>query len=43
MHIEGGRHAVAEHELRKDGQTFVSNDTHLHEDSMLHIVTGPNM
>lgn len=43
IHIEGGRHAVAEHELRRDGRIFVPNDTHLDNRSLLHIVTGPNM
>ena len=41
--IEGGRHPVAEHELRKKGTDFIANDTLLDTNSLLHIVTGPNM
>ena len=43
VQIEGGRHPVAEHELRKKGTNFTANDTLLDADSLLHIVTGPNM
>ncbi|WP_259781359.1 DNA mismatch repair protein MutS [Aestuariispira ectoiniformans] len=44
FHIEGGRHPVVEHALRKSGNTdFVPNDCELNPDQKLWLITGPNM
>lgn len=43
--IEDGRHPVVEAELEKksSGNTFIPNDTRLHEQRRLLLITGPNM
>lgn len=41
--IREGRHPVVEQALRKDGTTFVDNDTRLHPDRQCLLITGPNM
>lgn len=42
--IDGGRHPVVEHALRKDsGEKFVPNDCDLSEAQRLWLLTGPNM
>ena len=38
-----GRHPVVEQALRKDGKSFVDNDTRLHPDRQCLLITGPNM
>ena len=40
LDIIGGRHVVVEHLERG---SFVSNDTQIGKDSLIHIITGPNM
>ena len=41
--IVEGRHPVVEQALRKNGQSFVDNDTRLHPDRQCLLITGPNM
>jgi len=41
--IREGRHPVVEQALRKNGTTFVDNDTRLHPDRQCLLITGPNM
>lgn len=41
--IVAGRHPVVEAALRKSGQAFVANDTHLSDADRLWLVSGPNM
>lgn len=43
LSIKEGRHPVVETLLKKEGQSFVANDTHLDEKQHLHLITGPNM
>ena len=43
MHIEAGRHPVAEFELAKQGKMFVANDTDVDDECRLQVITGPNM
>lgn len=38
-----GRHPVVEQALRRDGKSFVDNDTRLHPDRQCLLITGPNM
>jgi len=39
IHVEGGRHPVVE----RTEDAFVPNDTHLDDDAVLAVITGPNM
>jgi len=41
--IQGGRHPVVEHALKKDGTAFVPNDCALDPAQRLWLLTGPNM
>ncbi len=41
--IEGGRHPVVEHALKRDGTAFVPNDCNLGPKQKLWLLTGPNM
>nr|MBA3530792.1 DNA mismatch repair protein MutS [Ardenticatenales bacterium] len=41
IHIQRGRHPVVE--LTLQDEPFIANDTHLTDDSCIHIITGPNM
>jgi DNA mismatch repair protein MutS len=41
--ITGGRHPVVEQALRRQGQSFVANDTSLGEGTDIWLLTGPNM
>lgn len=41
--IEGGRHPVVEHALKKDGAAFVPNNCSLDPAQKLWLLTGPNM
>jgi DNA mismatch repair protein MutS len=41
--IENGRHPVVEERLKQDGSHFVSNDCSMNENSVIAIITGPNM
>lgn len=46
FHIEGGRHPVVEHALRKSGEPFVANDCDLSDEDKggrIWLLTGPNM
>ncbi len=40
LHIAGGRHPVVEASVK---QAFVKNDTHIHDQERIMIITGPNM
>jgi len=42
MNIKSGRHPVVE-KLLEEGARYVPNDTHMDEESRIHIITGPNM
>jgi DNA mismatch repair protein MutS len=42
LDIKSGRHPVVE-KLLRDGTRYVPNETTMHEDSTIHIITGPNM
>ncbi len=39
LHIKEGRHPVIEEYVK----TYCPNDTHMDEESLIHIITGPNM
>jgi len=41
LEIKGGRHPVVEHTLQTG--SFISNDTRIDKDNLIHIITGPNM
>ena len=41
--IKGGRHPVVETFLKKQGNTFISNDCALNDGQRLWLLTGPNM
>ena len=41
--ITGGRHPVVEAFLKKQGETFISNDCDLNDGARLWLLTGPNM
>jgi DNA mismatch repair protein MutS len=43
MLIEGGRHPVVEHMLRRKGEPFIGNECHLDDMEYLWLLTGPNM
>ncbi|MFC7738649.1 DNA mismatch repair protein MutS [Roseomonas sp. GCM10028921] len=43
LHIEAGRHPVAEAILEAAGRSFVPNDCHMAEKRRLWLLTGPNM
>jgi DNA mismatch repair protein MutS len=43
LHIEGGRHPVAEALLDAAGRSFVPNDCHMPNVQRLWLLTGPNM
>jgi len=43
FNIEGGRHAVVEHALRRENKTFAPNHSDLENDNQLCLLTGPNM
>ncbi|MBQ8651522.1 MAG: DNA mismatch repair protein MutS [Alphaproteobacteria bacterium] len=43
LHIVKGRHPVVEEALKKDGENFVDNDCIVSEESLMSILTGPNM
>ncbi|WP_288938889.1 DNA mismatch repair protein MutS [uncultured Roseovarius sp.] len=43
LDIQGGRHPVVEHALRKDGEPFIANDCELGQGSDIWLLTGPNM
>ena len=42
MDIKSGRHPVVE-KLLRDGSRYVPNETIMHDESTIHIITGPNM
>jgi len=41
LEIKDGRHPVVEHTLQAG--SFISNDTKIDKDNLIHIITGPNM
>jgi len=41
LEIKDGRHPVVEHTLQT--RSFISNDTRIDKDNLIHIITGPNM
>ena len=41
LEIKDGRHPVVEHTLQTE--SFISNDTKIDKDHLIHIITGPNM
>lgn len=41
LEIRDGRHPVVEHTLQTG--SFISNDTRIDKDNLIHIITGPNM
>ncbi len=41
LEIKDGRHPVVEHTLQSG--LFISNDTGINKDNLIHIITGPNM
>jgi len=41
LEIKDGRHPVVEHTLQT--RSFISNDTRIDNDNLIHIITGPNM
>jgi DNA mismatch repair protein MutS len=43
LHIVGGRHPVVEQALRKQGESFVANDSDLGGGKDVWLLTGPNM
>jgi len=43
FNIQGGRHPVVEHALRRDHKTFSANNTQLESNDQLCLLTGPNM
>ena len=43
LHIEGGRHPVAEAILEAASRSFVPNDCHMGDGQRLWLLTGPNM
>lgn len=43
IEIADGRHPVIEAVLKKQHQSYIANDTHLHDGRQLIVLTGPNM
>jgi DNA mismatch repair protein MutS len=43
IHIQNGRHPVVEKNMQALGEKFISNDCVMNENSIVSVITGPNM
>lgn len=43
LHIKNGWHPVVERSLAKDGEIFVKNSCYIDDNSIISLITGPNM